>query len=942
METIKLDLIPGKKIPSLHASQYDDGREHGIDLFENGVVYKLDGTETLTINERKGDDCICSLDIENTFADTNHIVFASTEQMCAVWGNNICELVIAKGEKTIGTLNFILEVEPSPTEGGIESESEIKNLKRQVEAITEEVIGDNYYTKTQTDNAIATAIEDINNIIASEYDEEETYYRGDIVLYNGVLYECDNTDASGEFNPSDWKEITLGEGIEDVRDLLADYYTKSQSDYRFLGKTNPTGSGYFGLNRSGSVGANSVSVGWHNVANAQSSFAEGESNTSSGYASHSEGYGNAASGLMAHAEGVTTESSGYGSHSEGVGTIANHIGQHVIGTYNVADPSEAQPTAKGNYIEIVGNGTDDNRRRNARTLDWGGNETLMGDLTFNGNKSLASEISRLDNRITDLPEPMVLKGTLGVGGTIETLPTASAENEGWTFKCITAGTYEDLTLKVGDTVTCFNPPNTSTYYWDKTGSQDTDTDTWRAIKVNGVEKLGNGISSGAVDFEDTTNVKFEFDANGNKIKATLDGIYTESEVDNLLDEKADKETTYTKEQVDDIVYNILPDDTASGSVANFDTSLELPIKSLEVDVNAVQEAGTPTPASPLPISGWSEIKNAHTGKNLLDESGRTNLVNNIRYYVTNGVLLKAGTYTLSISEQVSGLYIKEFITNDTLFVKYNSNFFTFTLAEDTRVWIDLYKTGINTNDTVQLEVGSSASTYESFNGTTEVINLGGTYYGGYVSQDRDGHRQFEVTHKAKIKLRDVGYWNYSSSGNRFYANNIDDVYQKTDWNNHIGLCDCYVEGKVGNNQGDDLAYGFYNASLYIRDSNYSDVTTWLNAVGDYYITYQLATPYVIDLPDGEPIITLNGTNNIYADTGDCAVEYKVSVEQYVSNHSGGGLGGGLLGGGLGGAKSGGSEEEPTEESKDTEKTKEIDEPKEETKTIGDMKKLGGE
>ena len=59
MEKIKLDLIPSGKMPSLHASQYDDGREHGIDLFENGVVYKLDGTETLTINERKGDDCIC-------------------------------------------------------------------------------------------------------------------------------------------------------------------------------------------------------------------------------------------------------------------------------------------------------------------------------------------------------------------------------------------------------------------------------------------------------------------------------------------------------------------------------------------------------------------------------------------------------------------------------------------------------------------------------------------------------------------------------------------------------------------------------------------------------------------------------------------------------------------------------------------------------------------
>jgi len=110
------------------------------------------------------------------------------------------------------------------------------------------------------------------------------------------------------------------------------------------------------------------------------------------------------------------------------------------------------------------------------------------------------------------------------------------------------------------------------------------------------------------------------------------------------------------------------------------------------------------------------------------------------------------------------------------------------------------------------------------------------------------------------------------------------------------------------------------------------------------VVYPLGTSYVIALPDGEPIITLNGTNNIYADTGDCAVEYKVSVEQYVSNHSGGG-GAKSLGGVFLGSSNSGSEEEPTEESEDTEKTKEIDEPKEEIKTIGDepiSKKRGGE
>lgn len=57
----------------------------------------------------------------------------------------------------------------------------------------------------------------------------------------------------------------------------------------------------------------------------------------------------------------------------------------------------------------------------------------------------------VQSAITALPEPMIFKGSLGTGGTITTLPTASSANEGWTYKVITAGTYAGQTAKVGDT-----------------------------------------------------------------------------------------------------------------------------------------------------------------------------------------------------------------------------------------------------------------------------------------------------------------------------------------------------------------------------------------------------------------------------------------------------------------------------------------------------------
>lgn len=52
--------------------------------------------------------------------------------------------------------------------------------------------------------------------------------------------------------------------------------------------------------------------------------------------------------------------------------------------------------------------------------------------------------------INDLPAPMIYKGTLGTGGTITALPTASSSNEGFTYKVITASTYASQSAKVGD------------------------------------------------------------------------------------------------------------------------------------------------------------------------------------------------------------------------------------------------------------------------------------------------------------------------------------------------------------------------------------------------------------------------------------------------------------------------------------------------------------
>ncbi len=198
-----------------------------------------------------------------------------------------------------------------------------------------------------------------------------------------------------------------------------------------MDKVNPTGTGYFSLNRKAghTPGTNSVAVGYQTTASAAyshaegyqttasaidshaegdsttasgdashaegkssiaskgPSHAEGYNTTASGYASHSEGHGTTASGQRSHAEGFATKASGDASHAEGWGAEANHKAQHVEGEYNILDTSTAAANARGTYVHIVGNGTADDKRSNALTLTWG------GDLWHSGRLSHGNSVS---------------------------------------------------------------------------------------------------------------------------------------------------------------------------------------------------------------------------------------------------------------------------------------------------------------------------------------------------------------------------------------------------------------------------------------------------------------------------------------------------------------------------------------------------------------------
>jgi hypothetical protein len=109
-------------------------------------------------------------------------------------------------------------------------------------------------------------------------------------------------------------------------------------------------------------------------------------------------FGGVASGKGAHSEGQFTTAAGRASHAEGCDTIAASNVQHVFGQSNIIDSTNS-------YIEIVGNGNTA-ARKNARTLDWSGNEWLAGGitattLTLGGVTLNAANLQRLLNLLSE-------------------------------------------------------------------------------------------------------------------------------------------------------------------------------------------------------------------------------------------------------------------------------------------------------------------------------------------------------------------------------------------------------------------------------------------------------------------------------------------------------------------------------------------------------------
>lgn len=174
----------------------------------------------------------------------------------------------------------------------------------------------------------------------------------------------------------------------------------------------------------------------------------------------------------ASSHGLKTEALGCNSFAEGKGTVAASHNQHVEGRYNKKD-------LENKYAHIVGNGTGDNKRSNAYTLDWDGNGEYAGNLNVKQTITSSSDVK---------------VGSTSLKTTANTANEAKSKAEKNTSRLDAL----DISMKgVYPLGTYYNGSNTTSGYLINLGTKN--NNAYIVLKVTGFSGGNGGIGYMPVD-----------------------------------------------------------------------------------------------------------------------------------------------------------------------------------------------------------------------------------------------------------------------------------------------------------------------------------------------------------------------------------------------------------------------------------------------------------
>lgn len=429
-------------------------------------------------------------------------------------------------------------------------------------------------------------------------------------------------------------------------------------------------------------------------------------------------------------------------------------------------------------------------------------------------------------------------------------------------------------------------------------SEDASTKTVVNVVRSMTQAQFNQLSSdekvGLINVTDATlPLAEEIDYDNTTSGLSADNI--QDAVDELASEKADKSA----------ISDLITLSGKSGSIASFSTDIADKLFSCYVNVTAVQAgSGTPAPDNVRSISGWSACNLSAIGANLAkltpraqeSANGIISTIYDDNRIVENGTSSGNGDVGIDFTNELKldsdKSYTISLTGTDTrsatlnIFFHYKNGAYTSPIGMPNsahkltftniggifdRILLRTSNTfTISLDAKLQIEVGTSQSTYESYNGTTHNIPFNTTVYGG-VLDVLSG--VLTVTHG----YVDLGAWDWAYEDLGVVRMTTAQSTLKLRGN---GICNMYIGGAentdggiwVSNSQAIPLIR-IKDTAHFTSSSTPTDIKTFLTGGQAVFELYQ---PTTIQLTPTE-VKTILGQNNIFADTGDIDLKYLETI-----------------------------------------------------------------